>query len=271
MTLTFLHIHSFSILQIPHLHRFPPPLPPFPPPSSLSSPPSPPPASSFLLVSPRFPSAPSPSLLLLSPSPPSAPPPPSPPPSFPLPSPPLLLSSCFLPSLLLRLPIPLYPPLRSTRLSLALASSPSLPPFPSRSPPSLGFASLPPSERACRCRPFISSLSIPCSPNAASTLDLRSLLSSPNRRQSARIFGAFEQGEQNRDRKFGGLGLGLSISKSMVELHGGSIEAISPGKGQGATFRVRLPLSVRSVNRVEAQGGFPDAPRIRPCARSRSS
>jgi len=57
-----------------------------------------------------------------------------------------------------------------------------------------------------------------------------------------RIFNAFEQAEQAITRQFGGLGLGLTISKALVDLHGGTIEAWSAGKGQGATFRVRLPL-----------------------------
>jgi two-component system CheB/CheR fusion protein len=57
-----------------------------------------------------------------------------------------------------------------------------------------------------------------------------------------RLFNAFEQAERSITRQFGGLGLGLAISKAMVELHGGSIEARSEGKGRGASFAVRLPL-----------------------------
>jgi CheY-like chemotaxis protein/two-component sensor histidine kinase len=57
-----------------------------------------------------------------------------------------------------------------------------------------------------------------------------------------RIFNAFEQGERGVTRKFGGLGLGLAISKSLVEAHRGTIAAESLGRGQGATFRVCLPL-----------------------------
>lgn len=57
-----------------------------------------------------------------------------------------------------------------------------------------------------------------------------------------RIFDAFEQGERSTTRQFGGLGLGLAISKSLVELHGGAIEARSPGRGLGATIQVKLPL-----------------------------
>lgn len=56
-----------------------------------------------------------------------------------------------------------------------------------------------------------------------------------------RIFDAFEQAERSITRQFGGLGLGLAISKALVEMHGGSIEAYSEGKGKGATFRLRLP------------------------------
>ena len=58
-----------------------------------------------------------------------------------------------------------------------------------------------------------------------------------------RIFLPFEQAaEVQQDRKFGGLGLGLSISKAILDQHGATIEAKSDGIGQGATFRVVLPL-----------------------------
>ena len=56
-----------------------------------------------------------------------------------------------------------------------------------------------------------------------------------------RIFNAFEQGEAHITRQFGGLGLGLAISRALVELHGGTIRAESKGQGQGATFIVELP------------------------------
>jgi two-component system CheB/CheR fusion protein len=58
-----------------------------------------------------------------------------------------------------------------------------------------------------------------------------------------RVFNAFEQVEQSITRQFGGLGLGLAISKTLVEMHGGTISAHSEGKGKGATFRIRLPLT----------------------------
>src|SRR5690606_9480056 len=60
-----------------------------------------------------------------------------------------------------------------------------------------------------------------------------------------RIFEAFVQGDHvgQRNRHFGGLGLGLAISKMLVDLHGGQISAASEGTGQGATFTVELPLT----------------------------
>jgi PAS domain S-box-containing protein len=57
-----------------------------------------------------------------------------------------------------------------------------------------------------------------------------------------RIFDAFTQADRAITRQFGGLGLGLAISKSLVEMHGGTIEAHSDGPGKGASFRIRLPL-----------------------------
>ncbi len=58
----------------------------------------------------------------------------------------------------------------------------------------------------------------------------------------ADIFDAFQQGEQTITRRFGGLGLGLAISKAIVELHGGSLTAASEGLGRGSVFSVRLPV-----------------------------
>ncbi len=56
-----------------------------------------------------------------------------------------------------------------------------------------------------------------------------------------RIFELFQQVEQSLDRSHGGLGLGLTLVKRMVELHGGTIEARSAGEGQGSEFVIRLP------------------------------
>lgn len=58
----------------------------------------------------------------------------------------------------------------------------------------------------------------------------------------AHVFDRFRQEDATPTRKFSGLGLGLAITHQLVEMHGGSIEAISPGEGLGATFTLRLPL-----------------------------
>lgn len=64
-----------------------------------------------------------------------------------------------------------------------------------------------------------------------------------------KVFDLFSQGERSADRSQGGLGLGLALVKSLVELHGGSVEAESKGLGGGSRFTVCLPLlSSRSSN-----------------------
>ena len=55
-----------------------------------------------------------------------------------------------------------------------------------------------------------------------------------------RIFDAFEQGEGSISRRYGGLGLGLAISKSLVDMHGGALIAHSGGRNQGSTFTIEL-------------------------------
>ena len=65
-----------------------------------------------------------------------------------------------------------------------------------------------------------------------------------------RIFDAFEQGEPGATRR-SGLGLGLAISKAIVELHGGKLSVRSAGKDQGATFTVRLPMMRSPVEEPE--------------------
>lgn len=63
--------------------------------------------------------------------------------------------------------------------------------------------------------------------------------------QLGRIFEMFSQVESSSARAQGGLGIGLTLVRHLVEMHGGSITATSPGLGQGATFEVALPASVR--------------------------
>src|SRR5262249_16532133 len=64
------------------------------------------------------------------------------------------------------------------------------------------------------------------------------------------VFQRFRQADASSTRQHGGLGLGLSIVKYLVEMHGGTVRAKSPGEGQGATFTVALPIMV-----VHPQGG----------------
>ena len=57
------------------------------------------------------------------------------------------------------------------------------------------------------------------------------------------VFERFRQGDEATTRRHTGLGLGLGIARYLVELHGGTVHAASPGVGQGATFTVRLPIA----------------------------
>jgi PAS domain S-box-containing protein len=59
----------------------------------------------------------------------------------------------------------------------------------------------------------------------------------------ARVFDLFVQGEQQLDRSRGGLGIGLTLVRRLVQLHGGMVVARSEGEGRGSEFEVRLPLS----------------------------
>jgi signal transduction histidine kinase len=62
----------------------------------------------------------------------------------------------------------------------------------------------------------------------------------------------FEQGGMDVTARFGGLGLGLTICRGIVEAHGGTITASSAGDGRGTTFVVRLPLMTQAGNSAES-------------------
>ena len=74
------------------------------------------------------------------------------------------------------------------------------------------------------------------------------------------VFDRFRQADQKTSRQHGGMGLGLAIVRHLVEMHGGSVRAMSDGEGQGSTFTVMLPIS--PVYRVDSSGG-----RVHPAAR----
>jgi PAS domain S-box-containing protein len=67
-----------------------------------------------------------------------------------------------------------------------------------------------------------------------------------------RVFDLFVQGERSLDRSQGGLGIGLTMVKSLVEMHDGTVEALSEGAGLGSEFVIRVPLSPRDAMQMPA-------------------
>ena len=68
------------------------------------------------------------------------------------------------------------------------------------------------------------------------------------------VFERFRQGDSSSTRKHGGLGIGLSVVRQLVELHGGRVKAESPGEGLGSTFIVQLPILTGRVLSGNASG-----------------
>jgi two-component system CheB/CheR fusion protein len=77
----------------------------------------------------------------------------------------------------------------------------------------------------------------------------------------ARVFEPFTQIDRSFGRARGGLGIGLTLVKQLVEMHGGSVTAESGGEGQGALFTVRLPVADGAEQQVDDQRAERDAPR----------
>jgi PAS domain S-box-containing protein len=72
-----------------------------------------------------------------------------------------------------------------------------------------------------------------------------------------RIFELFAQLDTSRQRSVGGLGVGLTLARTVVEKHGGTVDAYSEGPGQGSEFVVRLPLSVEEAPRRDVSSAEP--------------
>jgi PAS domain S-box-containing protein len=70
------------------------------------------------------------------------------------------------------------------------------------------------------------------------------------------VFDLFTQAERSLDRSEGGLGVGLALVRSLVELHGGCVEAFSAGPGQGSEFVVHLPILPEAIQREESAPAF---------------
>jgi len=70
----------------------------------------------------------------------------------------------------------------------------------------------------------------------------------------SRVFELFMQGDHSRERSGGGLGIGLTLARRLVEMHGGRLEARSEGAGRGSEFSVRLPLTLRPARKAAPEG-----------------
>jgi CheY-like chemotaxis protein len=77
----------------------------------------------------------------------------------------------------------------------------------------------------------------------------------------SRVFELFAQAQQPMDRPVGGLGIGLALSRRLVEMHGGTIAAASEGHGRGAQFTVRLPVEMAGTPKPPPAVPSPDRSR----------
>jgi CheY-like chemotaxis protein len=74
-----------------------------------------------------------------------------------------------------------------------------------------------------------------------------------------RVFDLFQQGDRTLDRSQGGLGIGLTLVRELVVMHGGRVEAESAGPEQGATFHVRLPIAAARMATPRETWAEPEA------------
>ena len=88
--------------------------------------------------------------------------------------------------------------------------------------------------------------------------------------QLDRIFDMFMQGDTSLERSASGLGIGLTLAKNLVEMHGGTLEAHSAGTGRGSEFVVRLPVLVEAPQSARPIGWLPTRRMHRPDAFSLS-
>lgn len=92
-------------------------------------------------------------------------------------------------------------------------------------------------------------------PDGKLTIEIRDSGIGLTAEELTRVFDAFAQGDHATERgshRFGGLGLGLAISRKLVEMHQGNLRATSAGRGLGATFVIELPVTSNAVKPVEA-------------------
>ncbi|MGK3987725.1 ATP-binding protein [Sorangium sp. So ce136] len=78
-----------------------------------------------------------------------------------------------------------------------------------------------------------------------------------------RVFDVFTQGDRSADRSQGGLGLGLTLVRRLIEMHGGTVRALSDGPGNGSEFIVQLPASTLAAGDGGAQEGAAELPQAR--------
>jgi signal transduction histidine kinase len=86
----------------------------------------------------------------------------------------------------------------------------------------------------------------------------------------SRIFSPFEQGDSSIHSRYGGLGLGLSIARTLMKAHGGSLDAESAGAGQGAKFTARFQIN-DSVSGKATQADIPNNAKTKRSAASASA